>query len=345
MFNETYDTKMDRMLSTLPANIDKREGSVAWDLLAPVALELAQQENDKENLINWAFLLGEHTPSELIDKRVKDWGLSRKPGAKATGSVNVTGPNGTFIPIGATFETADGFVYKSTAAVTLTTGSGTVLVEADRIGANYNIADNRLVKSDITFTSMTHTAIEGGANVESDEALLARYLEFVQKPSTSGNANHYVSWAKSVSGVGAAFCTPIWNGPGTVRVVIASDTNRAPSAQTLTAVTKYIESQRPIGAAVTVLGATEKMINVSATVTVSAGTNRAQVQAELSAALDKYFTNIAFKDTAARINAIGGLIMAITGVTDYSGLTLNGSAANVSLAATEIPIKGTVTAL
>jgi uncharacterized phage protein gp47/JayE len=345
MFNETYDIKMDRMLSKLPANIDKREGSVAWDLLAPVAIELAQQENDKENLINWAFLLNENTPSELIDKRVKDWGLSRKPGAKATGNVNVTGPNGTVIPIGTTFETADGFVFKSTAAVTLTTGTGTVLVEADRIGANYNIANNRLVKSDITLTSMTHTAIEGGADVESDEALLARFLEFVQKPNTSGNANHYVSWAKSIPGVGAAFCTPLWNGNGTVRVVIASDTNRAPSPQILTAVTNYIQSQRPIGATVTVLGATEKNINVSATVTVAAGMNKAQVQIELSAALGKYFTNIAFRDSSVRINAIGGLIMAISGVTDYTGLTLNGAAANVALAATEIPITGMVTVL
>jgi uncharacterized phage protein gp47/JayE len=345
MFNETYDTKMDRMLSNLPVNIDKREGSVAWDLLAPVAIELAQQENDKENLINWAFLLNENTPSELIDKRVKDWGLSRKPGAKATGSISVTGTNGTIIPIGTSFETADGLVYKSTAAVTLTTGTGTVPVEADRIGANYNIADNRITSSDITFTSMIHTAIGGGADVESDEALLARFLEFVQKPSTSGNANHYVTWAKSVSGVGAAFCTPLWNGNGTVRVVVASDTNRAPSPQILTAVTNYIQSQRPIGATVTVLGATEKTINVTAAVTVAAGMNKAQVQTELSAALVKYFTNIAFKDTAARINAIGGLIMSISGVTDYSGLTLNGFATNIALAATEIPIKGTVTVL
>jgi uncharacterized phage protein gp47/JayE len=50
-------------------------------------------------------------------------------------------------------------------------------------------------------------------------------------------------------------------------------------------------------------------------------------------------------NSAVRINAIGGLIMAIPGVKDYSGLTLNGTSANIALAATEIPIKGTVTVL
>jgi uncharacterized phage protein gp47/JayE len=345
VFNETFDIKLDRMLGNLPQDIDRREGSVAWDLLAPLALELTQQEIDKENLINWAFLLNENTPSDLIDKRVRDWGLTRKAGSKATGSVSVTGNAGTIIPLGTHFETSDGLIYQSTAAVNLTTGTGTVLIEAEQVGAAYNVAANRITLCDVTLTGMTHAAIGGGSDVETDEALLARFLDFVQKPNTSGNANHYVSWAKSVVGVGAAFCTPLWNGNGTVRVVIASDINRTPSAQTVTNVTNYIETVRPIGATVSVIGATEKTINVSVTVTVLAGTNKAQVQSELTTKLDEYFSTIAFRDTAARLTAIGALIMAIPGVTDYSGLTLNGAASNAALAATEIPVQGTVTVL
>ena len=43
MFEEkTYDNILDSLLSKVPADIDKREGSIIYDALAPVAAELTQ---------------------------------------------------------------------------------------------------------------------------------------------------------------------------------------------------------------------------------------------------------------------------------------------------------------
>ena len=36
----TYEQIMERMLVRVPNNLDKREGSVIWDALAPAAMEL-----------------------------------------------------------------------------------------------------------------------------------------------------------------------------------------------------------------------------------------------------------------------------------------------------------------
>jgi uncharacterized phage protein gp47/JayE len=36
----TYEKIMERMLARVPNNMDKREGSVMWDALAPAAKEL-----------------------------------------------------------------------------------------------------------------------------------------------------------------------------------------------------------------------------------------------------------------------------------------------------------------
>ena len=36
----TYEKIMERMLARIPNNLDKREGSVIWDALAPAAMEL-----------------------------------------------------------------------------------------------------------------------------------------------------------------------------------------------------------------------------------------------------------------------------------------------------------------
>ncbi len=59
-----------------------------------------------------------------------------------------------------------------------------------------------------------------GAEAESDEALRARYLARVQTPSSGGNVSDYKNWALEVSGVGAVKVNPLWNGPGTVKVVL-----------------------------------------------------------------------------------------------------------------------------
>ena len=39
---QSFDSIMNRMLDSVPANIDKREGSVIYCALAPAAAELAQ---------------------------------------------------------------------------------------------------------------------------------------------------------------------------------------------------------------------------------------------------------------------------------------------------------------
>lgn len=40
--DQTFDTILQRMLDRVPTDIDKREGSIIYDALAPAAVELAQ---------------------------------------------------------------------------------------------------------------------------------------------------------------------------------------------------------------------------------------------------------------------------------------------------------------
>ena len=72
----------------------------------------------------------------------------------------------------------------------------------------------------------------------------------------SGNINHYKQWARSVSGVGNAAVLPLWDGNGTVKVVVASEENEPLDEAIVSKVAQYIESVRPIGAEVTVVSAT-----------------------------------------------------------------------------------------
>ena len=58
---------------------------------------------------------------------------------------------------------------------------------------------------------------------ESDEALLARLLDYIRRPPAGGNKNDYEQWALDLAYVAAAWCYPLGQGLGTVDVVLLSD--------------------------------------------------------------------------------------------------------------------------
>ncbi len=141
-------------------------------------------------------------------------------------------------------------------------------------------------------SSWTNGPAPAGTDPESDEALYGRIHAHLSRPATSGNAYHYEQWALEVAGVGAARVFPLWNGAGTVKVVLVDggmepasrvfplwngagtvkvvlvDGGMEPaSAEIVAAVQAHIEANRPIGATVTVAAAAPLSINVTAAVT------------------------------------------------------------------------------
>jgi uncharacterized phage protein gp47/JayE len=136
---------------------------------------------------------------------------------------------------------------------------------------------------------------------------------------------------------------PIWNGNGTVKVDLLSTDKRAPLASVITDVAAYIESVRPIGATVTVIGAPEVAINVTATLTLVSGKTLTDAQTEISAGVTDYLKTLAFVDPVVRINEIGKIILDAASVLDYSGLTVNSGTGNVSITDGSVAVLGTVT--
>ena len=68
---------------------------------------------------------------------------------------------------------------------------------------------------------------------------------------------------KSVPGVGEAKCIPLWNGPGTVKVVIVDADSQVAPIELIQKVQKFIDDVKPIGATLTVSTAEEITINIS----------------------------------------------------------------------------------
>ena len=103
-------------------------------------------------------------------------------------------------------------------------GSVTVRIVCDSAGVKGNVEKGKINRFPVTIQGLISVTNEisttGGSDKESDVELRKRFTEYVSHPITSGNKWQYISWAKSVDGVGDAKCLPLWNGAGTVKVII-----------------------------------------------------------------------------------------------------------------------------
>lgn len=344
--DQTEPAILERMLSTINAEVDKRQGAVAYDLIDPAAQELAQAYIALDNTLGFAFL-NEGMPSDLLTIAASDLGVDRKPSIKANGLVKLSGPIGQVVTASTQVRTDNGVYFSTLVDATLTDGTATIEVEAQVGGVSGNVdidEINTVVGDLVGVVSVTNeSAFDSGVDEESDEALLQRVYDKVRKPATSGNVYHYEQWAKEVAGVGDAKATAVWNGPGTVKVVLLGDDKQAPSQSVIDATTTHIESERPLGATVTVVGATEKAININADLTLASGATLGEVQAEFEAAVTAYLESLAFNDNLVRYTQIAALLLGVPRIIDYANLTVNGGTSNVETLDDEVSVLGAVT--
>lgn len=343
--NQTKDAIHQRMLDASPADIDKRPGSVTYDLTAPTAIEAEAIYVELDTFADKAF--ADTAYDEWLDRIAASVSITRRPATKATGYVTFTGTDGTVVPEGTEVSTdGDAPIYfVTTANTTINGGTATVAAEAKEAGASGNVGPGaiKLTTGNITgITSVTNAAeFDGGVDRESDDSLRKRYFERVRRPITSGNVYHYRQWALEVVGVRDVRVYPVWNGPLTVKVVVLAD-DGVPSQALIDAAKSHIESQRPIGADVTVIGAIDYGIDVAATLQLVSGADMGAVQAEIVAAINEYFRGLAFGDPIVRISAIQRIILDNPSVVDYAGLTLNGGTGNIEITGDAIPVLRTV---
>jgi uncharacterized phage protein gp47/JayE len=293
----------------------------------------------------------DETSGAYIDNRAGDFGLTRVAATYAEVELRVTTMGRVTLPEGTVVCTEDGVRFITTAALSATKeGVYTVHAIAEEAGRASNVEANSITKMNVNLVNVTAitnpAAAYGGADAETDGELLARYREFLRRPISSGNKNHYISWAKEVSGVANAAVVPIWAGPGTVKVIIGGP-DQEPLDETVVAdCAAHIEEERPIGAEVSIVSVKAKKIDVAATITLADGATVEQVQAELTAELDEWLAGYAFgEEKLLRYSRVLGLLLTCEGVEEYKALALCGGVANVALTDEETPQTGTVTIL
>lgn len=336
----THQDILGRILGRMDSSkLQTREGSYAYDQAAPIAMELWRMYLTLGELVDAFYINADSGP--YLDAHARLFAMSRREGTKAVCAVELAGRDGAVIPAGTAFYTEDGLEFGLSADVTLAGGRGEGLLRAAKVGQAYNVpaeSISQILRNVRGLDSFTNGEAEGGTDPESDKALFERIDERRKRPPTSGNPDHYRQWALSVDGVGDVKVTRVWRGPGTVKVLICGY-DRLPVDDTVVErCAAYIETQRPIGAQVTVASASACPIRVSARVVLLTSASHAAVRDRLRELTAGYLAEAAFRETVVYAHRVGALLMSIDGVVDYADLTINGKEGNLVLDADSVPV-------
>lgn len=338
---ETYEAIRQRILDSMTNDIDKREGSFVSNMISPVGVEFAKYYIELDNILSIMFL--EDATNEYLDKKVYDFGIERKMGTVARGTIKVTGENGTHIPQNSEVISQGELSFFTLEDAWINEGIALIEVEASDVGTEYNIIQNSIDKFVININGVESVTNEKefkeGTNVETDEELRERFFEVIRRPATSGNIYHYEQWAKEIDGINQARVKPLWNGNGTVKVIVSND-NSVVDEEIVSKCQEYINTVKPIGADVTVITPTSLDINVTANIYIENGYDATKAKLDFEENLKKYLSSC--NDTVV-YTRVASCLGSVEGIKDYSELKLNGATSNISFDDEKLPKIKTIT--
>lgn len=328
-----------RMMDNLPAGLNRTKGELTWDLTMPTALEKAEllqfhlMEALKVIHPFWAR-------GQWLDLLGREVDTPRNEAEYAAGMVTVKGVPGTIIPKDFTFATKANAAVSSKLYITLETaeidenGSVDISIKANTAGADGNTAADTVCLMLVPMegiTSITNKDIvTGGADIETDDSYRKRIIEAERNGSFTGCDSDYVRWALEIAGVGRAYVEPLWNGPGTVKLMI-SDINGGPANEELIErVFNHIQSPgnranrlNPICAELTVDTVRFYGVDIKFNITVVTGTTEeriARISDTFKTAVMDYLQGEARDTMSISYNKIRALLRGIEDVTAITQL-------------------------
>lgn len=346
-----YDSIMERLLSNVPDNIDKREGSIIWDALAPVALELSNFYIHLDMVINECF--ADTASYYYLIKRAAERGMYPKEASKAILKIEVL-PVDCKLEVGTRFNLDDlNYIVVSEIA------TGSYRVECEEEGRIGNQQFGRLLPIEyvegLESAILTEVLIPGEEE-EEEEAFRERYFASFQKKAFGGNKAEYMEQVKKIDGVGGVKVYPAWNGGGTVKIVILSSEYKEPSEELIEVVQTTLDPVEnggegvgiaPIGHVVTVEGVSTCSISIQADVTYQNGKTFEDLKESMEQVVEQYLNGLAMQwekeeNLIVRISQLEAALLSLDGVLDITHMTLNEREENVILIENQIPVRGDV---
>jgi uncharacterized phage protein gp47/JayE len=280
---ELYDLLLTEVRAAGSRIRNVRQSSVVSTIFAATAAVLAQGYQSLLNLQR-SFYISTATGTDL-DLRVNDLGMSRNPGSLATGFAYVTLPateQGIAITAGTVLVTPQGVYFKTMQSATVATGGSAAIpiVSLEPSYASNVAAGTSLLQVNGAFKQATIQVgeglvngfvfrdTEGGVPPESDEALRARFPDYIQSLAKGtfaavkqaikqalGNVQHVILDTDPAAGY--------------ISIYVAPDTNGFISSAILDALANALKENGPAGMGYLVFPLTRENVLIDVTVVVS----------------------------------------------------------------------------
>ena len=366
---EDYDYWLDLMLDNVPDDIDQREGSVIYDALAPTAMVLAQHSLASANIIKQTYI--KTAQGQFLDYRAAEHGTARYAATQTEVKAKFLDSDGNTInnvQIGDQFASIGETPIFYTVQKINDDLTGELTADDPGTTANSYIGQVLPVTSNDSLSWAEITEIVAPArDEETDDHLRDRLLKADDWIAYGGNIADYLAMLSKISEVGAGQVYPVWNGAGTVKLVIV-DNNLMPASTELVKKVKNIidptdnETQgyglAPIDHQVTVVAPTSLTVNIAATVNIDGTHGVDIVKAKIKTAIEEYFkllrqnwnnidakTGRGYSQTIYRFKILSQIMM-VDGVINASVPTLNGTDEDIALVfdnqTSQLPVLGEV---
>lgn len=269
----------------------------------------------------------ETADGEYLDYHGSKLGLTRKPPAKASGTVRFYSSGGILsdyiIKAGTLVSTAgkNPVRFETTETVILNSGADYVNAKAKAVeggsSGNVNAGEISVMVSLLQPVSKVTnlSAFTGGTDEESDDDFRSRISASQGFPSTGTNAAYYERLALSVAGVGAAYVAPKRRGKGTVDIFVLPN-GAVDESQVLENLENLVLRERELGVDVDVLKATSVQGSVTVTIYPDEGYTFDTVKTNCSEAVQRKVSNLTIGEDL-KLSDIGDALYHTQGVYDY----------------------------
>ena len=366
---QNYDYWLDLMLDNVPNDIDKREGSIIYDAVAPAAMVSAQQSLSLANIIRETYI--KTAQGEFLDYRAVEHGTSRYAATftEVKARFNDDDGNPVNVEVGNRFASiAESPIFYT---VIKANDDGTAEMQAEEAGTSANSYIGQVLpvtpNDNLAWAEITEI-IAPARDAETDDHLRERILKSDAWLAYGGNIADYLDMIHKIPEVGAAQIYPVWAGSGTVKLVIVNNDLMPASPDLVKKVKNIIDPEdneaqgvglAPIDHRVTVVAPEVLKVDVSIQLQLTDQANKVAVEKGIKDMLNELFSELR-KDWDT-INAtvrrgyslsiyrsrILSKIMLIDGVADSQLPKLNGEDKDIHLVfsneVSQLPILGEVT--
>lgn len=349
---QTFERILQRSLERVGVDVDKREGSLIMNAIAPVSAEHANIYILLDGIISDGY--ADTANRDYLIRRCRERGI--EPHA-ATNAV-LKGKFNTEIPIGSRFNLEE----LNYVAIELIESAEeeTVTYYYYQMRCETSGTEGNKYFGELSSIDYIHKDLEGSLvellipaeDEEDTEILRNRYLSSFASSPFGGNKQDYKDKTNSLDGVGGTVVIPVWNGGGTVKLIIIDSEYHVASVELVKAVQEAIDPDpqgtgtgiAPIGHTVTVVSAEAFAVDVSCNITLVEGYQLVTVKTKIKEALEAYFLDMrkAWENggLVVRISQIENRILGVDGVLDVINTTANGSTENLVLEVDQLPIMG-----